>query len=169
MKYEDEEENFLSDKKIEERYPQSDTYRRRGGSYENQIKENNEEKKNQKVENEESGDIFNTVIIIIAIIVIIIAIFVMIKVFKGTSDTNEEQNTNNNVTQTDNSYHKNLHLKILTFHLFHLACPHLLIHLFAYIQHKLYLLLFLHNCYKNSHPLHEQRFLFLLDMHYNFH
>lgn len=107
MKYEDEEENFLSDKKIEERYPQSDTYRRRGGSYENQIKENNEEKRIQKVENEESGDIFNTVIIIIAIIVIIIAIFVMIKVFKGTSDTNEEQNTNNNVTQTDNSNNQN--------------------------------------------------------------
>lgn len=103
MKYEDEEENFLSDKKIEERYPQSDTYRRRGGSYENQIKENNEEKRIQKVENEESGDIFNTVIIIIAIIVIIIAILVMIKVFRDTSDTNKDQNSDDsNVIQTDN-------------------------------------------------------------------
>ena len=45
MKYEDDEENFLSDKKVEERYSQSDTYGRRGGSYENQIKENNEEKR----------------------------------------------------------------------------------------------------------------------------
>ena len=31
MKYEDDEENFLSDKKVEERDRQSDTYRRRGG------------------------------------------------------------------------------------------------------------------------------------------
>ena len=102
MKYEDDEENFLSDKRVEEKYPQGDAYRRRGGSYENQIRENNEEKRIQKVDDEKSGDIFNTVIIIIAIIVIIIAIFVMIKVFKGTSSTDEDKSANNNVTQTDN-------------------------------------------------------------------
>lgn len=102
MKYEDDEENFLSDKRVEEKYPQGDAYRRRGGSYENQIRENNEEKRIQKVDDEKSGDLFNTVIIIIAIIVIIIAIFVMIKVFKGTSSTDEDKSANNNVTQTDN-------------------------------------------------------------------
>lgn len=103
MKYEDDEENFLSDKRVEEKYPQGDAYRRRGGSYENQIRENNEEKRIQKVDDEKSGDIFNTVIIIIAIIIIIIAILVMIKVFRDTSDTNKDQNSDDsNVIQTDN-------------------------------------------------------------------
>ena len=64
--------------------------------------EDDEEKRIQKVDDEKSGDLFNTVIIIIAIIVIIIAIFVMIKVFKGTSSTDEDKSANNNVTQTDN-------------------------------------------------------------------
>lgn len=103
MKYEDDEENFLSDKRVEEKYPQGDAYRRRGGSYENQIRVNNEEKRIQKVDDEKSGDIFNTVIIIIAIIIIIIAILVMIKVFRDTSDTNKDQNSDDsNVIQTDN-------------------------------------------------------------------
>ena len=88
---------------MEEKYPQCDAYRRRGGSYENQIRENNEEKRIQKVDDEKSGDIFNTVIIIIAIIIIIIAILVMIKVFRDTSDTNKDQNSDDsNVIQTDN-------------------------------------------------------------------
>ena len=103
MKYEDDEENFLSDKRVEEKYPQGDAYRRRGGSYEHQIRENTEEKRIQKVDDEKSGDIFNTVIIIIAIIIIIIAILVMIKVFRDTSDTNKDQNSDDsNVIQTDN-------------------------------------------------------------------
>lgn len=102
MKYDEEEENFLSDKRVEEKNPQT-SYRRRGGAYENQIRENNEEKSLQKVNDEEKEDIFNTVVIIIAIIVIIIAIFVMIKVFKGTSSTPNNNEENNNVVQTDNT------------------------------------------------------------------
>ncbi len=102
MRYDEDEENFLSDKRVEEKNPQNTSYRRRGGSYENQIDENNEEKRLQKVDDEEKGDIFNTVIIIIAIIVIVIAVFVMIKIFKETSSTTTNDQENNNVVQTDN-------------------------------------------------------------------
>lgn len=98
MKYDEDEENFLSDKRVEEKIPQDTFYRRRGGAY-----ENNEEKRLKKFDDEQKGDIFNTIVIIIAIIVIIIAVFVMIKVFRETSSTPTNNEEDNNAVQTDNT------------------------------------------------------------------
>lgn len=95
----DDEDSFLTDKKIEERIFEHVEVKRRGGAYVNE----NQSKKSTDLENEdeEKYNVFNTVIMIIAVIVVIIAIFAMIKIF-GTLFKSEENDIVDNVNQTQN-------------------------------------------------------------------
>lgn len=95
----DEEVNFLSDKKVEELRGGAPEVRRRGGAYQKETPEPPKVEKetpkksnnnNAKVEpyDDEKLDVFTIAVIAIAVIVVIIAGIVMLKVFGG--DSNEE-------------------------------------------------------------------------------
>lgn len=103
----DEEENFLTDNKIEERIPQQTEVKRRGGAYVETKEIDNTERKVKKVQNnvEESSELFSTVILVIAIIIVAISIFIMVKIFTSSSQENNDVANNNNTvnTTTNNS------------------------------------------------------------------
>lgn len=89
--------NFLSDKRVGEKNITQEEPRRRGGSYqEKSHRDYNEEKVtyNEK-EDKEKVDIFSIIIIVIAIIVVVVAVFVMINVLKGDKEDNTVPNENN--------------------------------------------------------------------------
>lgn len=124
----DDEVNFLSDKKVEELRGGATEIRRRGGAYQKEVPEQqkNEELtpqkksvKSVKVESydDEKIDVFTIAVIAIAVIVVIIAGIVMLKVFGG--DSSEESNNSNggvsmeqttgkpNIDNTTNNTNKN--------------------------------------------------------------
>lgn len=94
----DDEDNFLSDKKVGEISNSSNTYRRRGGAYQEEKRQAN------IVETEEENDgnsTFGKVVLVIAVIVVIIAAIVLFKVFSsGISSGEKEQSSNNTGTET---------------------------------------------------------------------
>lgn len=101
----DEDVNFLSDKKVGEVDTTNNAPKRRGGAYqEKQVSL-------QKVE-EEDTSLFSKVVVIIAIVVIIIAVIVLVRVFSENMNTSKKNNgstTNNdsNVTQNDDTLNNN--------------------------------------------------------------
>lgn len=115
----DDEENFLSDKRVGEVNNNLNEPRRRGGAYQEEKKET----RIVKVEEEDdknNSSIFSTIVLIIALIVVVIAIIVLFKVFTGDNTTNKEveeknisnaenvnDNTNNN-TSTNSSNNSSL-------------------------------------------------------------
>lgn len=104
----DDEVDFLSDKKVEELRNQDNAPRRRGGAYQ----EEERLQKNvslQKVEEEEESGIFNNIIIAVAIIVVIIAVIVLVMVFVNDSKQNKEEGTKveNNTSTTQNEPNTN--------------------------------------------------------------
>lgn len=120
----DDEVDFLSDKKIEEIKREPQEPKRRGAyAQENTPKPDVEKrivKEVETTEEKEKTDIFNIVIIVIAIVVIIIAAIVMLKVLGGDSEEKEagnnttgngvtiEQSTNKpNVNNNNNSNNQN--------------------------------------------------------------
>ncbi len=106
----DEEENFLSDKKVGE-VNSKESPRRRGGYIESEKDVKNvmpeySKKLPVKPENGEESGKFETIVIIIAVIVIIIALAVLFKVF--TSSSKEKGNDNKpTTTQTTNNSSSN--------------------------------------------------------------
>lgn len=94
----DDEENFLSDKRVEEVYSNNTQPRRRGGAYLEEKQENKIQKQNRD-ENEESN-VFNTVVIVVALIVAVIAVFVLLKVFSGNKPKDNVDKTDTNVSTT---------------------------------------------------------------------
>lgn len=111
----DDEENFLSDRKVGEVGFQ-ETPRRRGGYVEpgkddvkNIVpahKKNLPVEKEEKQEKQESST-FENVVIVIAIIVIIIAAVIIFKVFLSSPKENKNENNNNTTQTTNNSSNKN--------------------------------------------------------------
>ncbi len=109
----DDDVDFLSDKKVEELRNPNNAPRRRGGAYQ----EATREEKNvslQKVEEEEESSVFNNIVIAIAFVVVIIAIIVLVMVFMQDSKSKEENattenntNTAQNETNTNNSSNTN--------------------------------------------------------------
>ena len=112
----DDEENFLSDKKIGEKEIEETPTRRRGGAYPQGEANFDEPKRTPKKQDddEEEGSIVNTVVSIIAIVVIIAAVIVMIMVFRNDTKSNnsindKQENVTNNSsnTSTDNKKEEN--------------------------------------------------------------
>lgn len=111
----EEEENFLSDKRVGEK-DNSEEPRRRGGAYQDENKEVKITKVKEEREDEEDTGVFGTVVLVIALIVVVIAVFVLVKVFtdKPVSNNNQEQNNtqneqveNNNKNNNNNSNNNN--------------------------------------------------------------
>ena len=102
----EDEENFLSDKKVGEA-SNSDVPRRRGGAYQEKEKVMVEEKPEpQQVEQEESeSNVFGTVVLVIALVVVIIAAIILFKVFTSSGNENNNNSSTNQSQSTtkDNS------------------------------------------------------------------
>lgn len=95
----DDEENFLSDKRVEEIKQNPTQLKRRGGAY---IEDQKREKLDRSVDNENESNSLNIAVIVIAIVVVIIAVFTLIKVFTTSPDNNENK-TDTNTNQTTNN------------------------------------------------------------------
>lgn len=107
----DDEENFLSDRRVGEKTNNEIKPRRRGGAYQESPKP--EKRIVKEEENEADNGIFGTVVLVIALIVATVAIFILFKVFTKdnvsdkTNDT-ENKNVNSNTTvNVDNSSSNN--------------------------------------------------------------
>ncbi|MGN1013227.1 MAG: hypothetical protein ACI4ON_05340 [Clostridia bacterium] len=99
----DDEENFLSDRKVGEVNNNLNETRRRGGAYQE------EENKTTRLNNEEKeSNTFNNIILIIAVVVVIIAVFLLLMVFKEDSKSgNSNKNSTTNKENVSSSQSQN--------------------------------------------------------------
>lgn len=101
----DDEDNFLSDRKVGEVNNNLNETRRRGGAYQEEEKEN----KTTRLSNEEKeSNTFNNIILIIAVVVVIIAVFLLLMVFKDDSKSgNSNKNSTTNKENVSSSQSQN--------------------------------------------------------------
>lgn len=109
----DDEENFLSDRKVGE-VNVGETPRRRGGYVEpgkddvkNIVPSHKKSLPVKKEEEKQESSTFENVVIIIAIIVIIIAGIIILKVFLSSPKENKNENNNSTTQTTNNNSNKN--------------------------------------------------------------
>lgn len=100
----DDEENFLSDRRVGESNNIPNEQRRRGGAYQDVKPEKRIVKVEEKEDNENS--IFGTIVLVIALIIATVAVFVLFKVFtqeKSENNVNEENKNSNTTVNVDNT------------------------------------------------------------------
>lgn len=104
----DDEENFLSDRRVGESNNIPSEQRRRGGAYQEVKSEKRIVKLKENEDNQNS--VFSTIILVIALIVATIAVFVLFKVFtreKLENNVNEENKNSNTSVSVENNTNNN--------------------------------------------------------------
>jgi len=104
----DDEENFLSDRRVGESNNIPSEQRRRGGAYQEVKSEKRIVKLKENEDNQNS--VFSTIILVIALIVATIAVFVLFKVFtreKPENNANEENKNSNTSVSVENNTNNN--------------------------------------------------------------